>query len=149
MSARMVVWALLASLLLPAAMGCGDHHGPTVPLDSDWIAVVGQVTSIDDGIPVDGDARIDLALDDGDTATLVYGSWFTSPPPSQEHVELYQVILQLKAGDRVRAVGTRSNHVITLKALEILEQARRPWAATGRLPRVGSSTSSPPARAHP
>jgi hypothetical protein len=82
--------------------------------------VTGVVTQIDDLVPVDGGVTITLALDAGGTELLLFGSLFTSPPPSEERLALYQTIRQAEVGSRVRATGVKGARGIELTDLEVL-----------------------------
>lgn len=122
MSARLrwVMW-LVVILVLPT--GCSEEDGVTVtgpnPQVSGVVSVTGKVTRIADDIPVDGNAVIDLEVVGGKREVLYLPSFFTHPPtPAQERV--YQVIIQLREGDRVRAVGNRTRFGIELQSLTII-----------------------------
>lgn len=97
--------------------GCSDS---THPDDSGFVTVTGVVTHIDDQVPVDGGVTITLALDGGGTELLLFGSLFTSPPPSEERLALYQKIRQAEVGSRVRATGIRRDRGIELADLVVL-----------------------------
>jgi hypothetical protein len=116
-------WLLIAiSIVSLAACSSGDPPGTTTPSDPDLVTVTGEVTHKDDQVPVDGGVTMKLKLDDGSTEALHFGSLFTHPPPSQEQLDLYQVIVQVDVGDRVTATGERSESGISLEELTILER---------------------------
>jgi hypothetical protein len=91
-------------------------------LGPELVTLIGVVTQIDDDVPVDGGAVIELQLDSGETTKLFFGSLFTEPPPPQWRLDLYGVIVSLELGDRVRATGTRVLGGISLRELTILER---------------------------
>ncbi|NNF08560.1 MAG: hypothetical protein HKN21_17495 [Candidatus Eisenbacteria bacterium] len=96
---------LLACLSLSLVfMGCSTKAGNLRPTD---ITLEGVVAKIDDQTPVDGGVTIELRLDDGSGETLLFGSLFTYPPPTEERLKLYQRIQAIAVGYRVRAVGER------------------------------------------
>lgn len=102
------------------AVGCSCDDTPSVnPTESQLVIVSGEVTAIDDRVPVDGGVTIDVRLADGGTERLLFGSLHTSPPPSQERLDLYDVIARLQVGDRVRATGVRVEGGIELESLVI------------------------------
>lgn len=114
---------IFSATLLLALLGCSSEETPS-GLGNKSVAavVVGEVTMIDDRVPVDGGVTIDIELDKGGTERLLFGSLFTYPPPSEERIELYQVIVGLKIGDRVRAMGLRTKEGIELVELMILDK---------------------------
>jgi len=112
-----IIW-LVVILVLPT--GCSEEESapPSGP-DSDLVSVTGDVARIINDIPVDGDATVDVELDDGKTEILYVPSLWTGPW-TEEQEEAYQVIRELKIGDRINAVGIRVRHRIELKTLTIL-----------------------------
>ena len=110
------------TILILSAAACtnDDPPPPASPDTAELVTVVGEVTSIEDAIPVDGGARIEVKTDANKTVLLRYGSGHTNPPPSQAHIDLYQVILKLEVGSRVRASGTPNDGAIALRQLTIL-----------------------------
>ncbi len=100
-----------------ALSGCSDS---ALPDGSGLVTVTGVVTQIDDQVPVDGGVTIILALDGGGTEMLLFESLFTSPPPSEQRLELYQKIRQAEVGSRVRATGVRGDLGIELTDLVVL-----------------------------
>lgn len=113
--------ALLLGLLLVSG-GCSDEgDGPAVaPNGEPLVTVVGEVTAIDNQIPVDGGIKIDLQLDEGGAALLLFPSLFTDPPPSEETMRLYEIVASVEVGDRVEAEGKETERGIKLEALTIL-----------------------------
>jgi len=115
-----VICAIVAMLLVVA---CSDDEGArTVDPATDVITVTGKVTYKDDRVPVDGGVIMELALDDGGTETLLFGSLYTDPPPSQEQWALYQVIVTVDLGDRVVASGRRNEYGLLLETLQVLSE---------------------------
>ena len=112
---------MLKILGLPIALlvvfGCSAS---TTPDPESRVTVTGVVTRIDDRVPVDGGVTISLELDWGGTELLLFGSLFTSPPPDEEKLELYQKILGAKVGCRVRATGVKGKEGIHLTDLIVL-----------------------------
>ncbi len=94
---------------------------PSGPGTSGLVVVTGRVTQIENAVPVDGGVRIDIILEGGKTEQLLFPSLFTSPPPSEETLKLYDVIRRVELGDRIRAEGKRVPAGIELEALAILE----------------------------
>ena len=112
-----IIW-LVVILVLPT--GCSEEESapPSGP-ESDLVSVTGAVARIINDIPVDGDATVDIMLEDGKTEILFLpslwdGEW------TEEQNEAYRVYRELKIGDRVNAVGKRVRHRIELKTLTIL-----------------------------
>jgi hypothetical protein len=85
------------------------------------ITVTGTIRSVNDMTPVDGGVTIVLATDESDTVTLLFPSLFTSPPPDQKTLDLYEIVRELKPEDRVRATGTLTDYGIQLEELAILK----------------------------
>ena len=115
-------WCIVVAVAAILVAGCSkdDEVRPIDAADLGTDVVVGKVTRIVDDIASDGGVRMDLALDWGEVVVLNYSSWFTDPPPTEEHIALYKVILQVQIGDRVRAKGKRVNNGINLEDLTIL-----------------------------
>jgi hypothetical protein len=112
-----IIW-LVVILVLPT--GCSEEESapPSGP-DSDLVSVTGAVARIVNDIPVDGDATVDIMLENGKTEIFYLPSlWGNEWTPEQN--EAYRVYRELKIGDRVNAVGTRMKHRIELKTLTIL-----------------------------
>lgn len=112
--------------LVSVCTACRDKDvAPVLSPDADpgaapaLVVVVGVIVEKDDQVPVDGGVTMLLEKTGGGTALLLFGSLFTSPPPSQEQIELYEVIAKVEIGDVVRATGTRSDRGIVLEALTI------------------------------
>lgn len=109
---------LAVYLLSISLLGCFDDN-PTDPGDPNFAIVIGTVVAIEDLVPVDGGITIDLSCR-GRSERLLFPSLFTNPPPSEDKLELYQVILLLETGDLVQAWGTRTENGIELERLKIL-----------------------------
>lgn len=116
-------WLPVIAVLIMSICACSNNKqvGPGDSTDSDLITVVGEVIEIEDMVPVDGGVTIKLRQEDETEVDLYYSSLFTNPPPSQEHIDLYQVITEVDVGDRVRAKGIRIDHMIELKDLTIIK----------------------------
>ena len=116
------LWKCSADVWVAAlALGCEDPG--SVEGERDLVTVTGVVTMKDDQVPVDGGVTMTLQLDDGGAETLVFRSLFTAPPPPPEQLALYQVIAQVRVGDRVRAEGRRRDDGVELEDLTILKDA--------------------------
>lgn len=115
MSAR-ISWIglLVAILVLPT--GCSEEDVAPGGPNSQQVTVTGTLTQIRDDIPVDGGAILDLELDDGSTDAL-YLPPFSAQPPTEEQEQAYQLIQQLKPGDRVKGRGERTDYGIRLGSL--------------------------------
>jgi hypothetical protein len=118
-------WLSIGAVWVVSTWGCSSSKepDPSVPDGGPRVSVVGRIESIEDLVPVDGGVTIELKEDSGGSAILRYASMFTNPRPSEEHVDLYQVIQDADVGDRVKAEGIRTSDGIDLKALTILERA--------------------------
>ena len=103
-------------ILFVAIGGCSEIYAP-----QDLVTVTGEVLSIEDLVPIDGGVTIDLSLSDGETEKLFFESLFTYPPPSQERLDLYQVIRDVDIGDQVRAAGIRNDNGLVLEEIEVLQ----------------------------
>ena len=116
-------WLPVVAVLVLSIGACSsdDQVGPSGSDNSHLITVVGDVIEIENFVPVDGGVTIKLRRDDRTEVVLFYSSLFTNPPPSQEHIDLYQVIIQVDVGERIRAKGRRTDRGIELKDLVILE----------------------------
>jgi hypothetical protein len=118
---KRTVWPLIATVVVfQAACSSDDGSGTIVPTDPAVVTVTGEVTHKDDQVPVDGGVTMTLELDDGGIETLLFGSLFSHPPPSQEQLDLYRVIASVNVGDRVTAKGQRSEEGVSLEQLVIL-----------------------------
>lgn len=109
----------LTLAVLMATAGCS--LGGTAPVADDLVTVEGTLTEIDDQTPVDGGVTLSLALDGGGSERLLFGSLFTSPPPSEARIALYTRIQEAEVGSRVRATGTRTEGGIELTDLVVLD----------------------------
>ena len=119
----MNVLKLVFLCVLLLAAGCGDDDGdPAAPESPTTVVRTGTVTAVDDRTPVDGGITIDLLLDDGGTERAYFPSLFTSPPPGEDLMRLYDVVRRVEIGDRVRVEGMRSEAGgIDLDSLWILD----------------------------
>ncbi len=120
MSARLSLFGLLVTVLvLPT--GCSyENRAPRNP-DSHQVTVAGSVTRIVNDTPADqvtmGDVvEVHLELDDGNTDVLCLVS-SVREPLTQEQRQAYQLIQQLKPGDRVRGRGQRTGDCVLLGSL--------------------------------
>lgn len=112
---------LLAALFL-VSCGDDDDRDPTAPVGGESVTVVvGQVLQFVDATPVDGGVTVDIVLDDDRGERLLFPSMFTSPPPSNAMLRLYDVVRRVEVGDTVRAEGTRTGDSILLEKLWILD----------------------------
>ena len=85
------------------------------------VTVTGTIRSINDMTPVDGGVTIMLGTADGQLVTLLFPSLFTSPPPDQKTLDLYEVVRELRAEDRIRATGTLTDRGVLLEELTVLK----------------------------
>lgn len=99
----------------------GCTLGGTAPESNDTVTVEGTVTEIVDQTPVDGGVTIEMDVDGGGSERLLFGSLFTSPPPSEGQVALYQRIQTARVGSRIRASGVRNEDGIRLSDLVVLD----------------------------
>lgn len=114
-------------LLWGVAIGCfGEDGTPVGAHDANLDSITGIVTQIDDHVPVDGGVWLDLKLESGRMDTAFLPSFFTSPPPPPEQYEIYQLILRLEIGDRVKVEGERTTHGIRIEKLTVLNQLQQP-----------------------
>ncbi len=117
---RLALLALSASLLATAGCSGGTHTPSIEPPRPDLVSVTGWVRSIEDLVPVDGGVTIEVGLDSGRTETLLLGSFFTPTPPPESQVKLYQVIQEIRVGDRVTAQGRRTDRGIDLESIAVV-----------------------------
>ncbi len=111
---------VLAIAIPVMLVGCSSDSTP--PQGERVVTVTGVVGQIDDGVPVDRGVTITLELDEGGTELLLFGSLFINPPPDEKRLELYQKILQVEVGSRVKATGFRGDQGIDLTDLVVLEE---------------------------
>lgn len=110
--------ALLLTLVMVFALGgCSTSE---VAAPDGQVTVTGIITEIVDQTPVDGGVSISLATSDDTTERLLFGSLFTSPPPSADRLEIYEQIQTARVGSRVRASGTRRPDGIELAEFRVL-----------------------------
>lgn len=121
MRLQRVAGAMVVVATMVVSTGCSAGGATAVTEAEGMVTVIGSLTDIRDATPVDGGVTMSVALDDGGTDTLTFGSLFTSPPPGEERIALYQRIAEAEVGDRVRATGERREGGIELVAFEILE----------------------------
>lgn len=108
-------------IFLFSVVGCSKGGGdPATPNAKDDVLVIGEVTAIVDQVPADGDAVIEIELEDGGSDRLIFGSLHTYPPPTEEKWNLYDLIRRVEQGDVVRAEGRRSERGLELDSLAIL-----------------------------
>ena len=114
---------ICSAFFLLGVLGCSSDETPSGhSSESQPVVVVGEVMTVDDRVPVDGGVTIDIGLDGGESERLLFGSLFTYPAPSQERLDLYQVIVELEIGDRVQATGSRTVDGIEIEELVILDK---------------------------
>jgi hypothetical protein len=117
---RTPVVALLATSFV-LLLGCGGgNDAPVSPNPGSDVVVTGRVTEVQDMVPVDGGATITVATLGGGTEHLLFPSLHTEPPPSQQTINLYDVVRRAEVGDLIRAEGKRTADGIALEALVIL-----------------------------
>ncbi|WP_405280812.1 hypothetical protein [Gaopeijia maritima] len=120
-SVRRVLSRAIAVAVVAASAGCSSGGPASVTEAGGLVTVVGQLTAIDDATPVDGGVTLTVAVQGEAIETLTFGSLFTSPPPGEERIALYQRIAEAEVGGRVRATGERREAGIEIVAFEILE----------------------------
>lgn len=104
-------------VLLLILLGCANgSDGPTSPS----VIVTGDVVAIQDLVPVDGGVTITVTTQSGETERLLFPSLFTVPAPSQQTINLYQVVQRVAVGDLIRAAGKRTAAGVELESLVIL-----------------------------
>ena len=122
MSTRFIclIW-LVVILVLPT--GCSEENGapPSAPIKADAIEVTGEVTFVYDNVAADGGVTIDLELDDGKAERLLFAPFYWGDD-SEERWDLYSSIQEVELGDRVKAVGQRTDRGIELEDLTILNR---------------------------
>jgi hypothetical protein len=96
-----------------------------VPAPGGAETVTGEVTGVEDLVPVDGGVTIEIDLDSGGKDRLLFPSLFTYPPPDEATVELYDLVRRVETGDRVRARGERTTEGIRIRELAILSGRSR------------------------
>ncbi|MDH3215472.1 MAG: hypothetical protein OEN01_04165 [Candidatus Krumholzibacteria bacterium] len=112
--------ALMAALTVLAACGTNGDDSTTPGTDNGVVAS-GEVTHIQNEIAVDGGITLDIDLVDDGSHRLIFPGLFTSPPPTDEDLRLYDVVRRVEIGDLVRAEGVRRDHGIILEKLWILD----------------------------
>jgi len=113
--------AQILSVLLLVIIGCSDEGvpPPSGPIRSDVVEVTGDVTFIYDNVAADGGVTIDLELEDGKTERLLFAPFYWGDD-SEKRWHLYSKIKEVELGDRVTAVGRRTDRGIELEDLIIL-----------------------------
>ena len=112
---------LAATLLLFVSLGCSNDNSTDLS-ESKATVVLGTVVAVEDLVPVDGGVTIDLECLGGRNERLLFASLFTNPPPSEDRLQLYQVILLVNGGSVVQAEGMRTEKGIELEQLKILRK---------------------------
>jgi hypothetical protein len=100
------------SLLL---LGCGSNPAPGTS-----VIVTGDVVAIEDLVPVDGGVTITVTTQRGETERLLFPSLFTVPRPSQQTIDLYDVVRRVEVDDLIRAAGKRTTAGVELESLTIV-----------------------------
>ena len=115
-----LVWLVLI-LVLPT--GCSEEHGaqPSAPTKTDAVEVTGEVTFVYDNVAADGGVTIDIELDDGSADRLLFSPFYWGDD-SEERWDLYSKIQEVELGNRVKAVGKRTDRGIELEDLTILNR---------------------------
>jgi hypothetical protein len=113
----LVLAALLASCA-PNTESDTTGNNPVPANSSETIQVSGVVTEKDDKVPADGGVTLRIRSDAGDAITLEFESLFTLPRPTPERQDLYQKLVPIQAGDRVRATATRKDGMLRLESIE-------------------------------
>ena len=108
-------------ILLLALFGCSDDGvSPSGdPVGPDVIEVTGGVTFFYDNVAADGGVTIDVELDDGTIERLLFAPLYWGDD-SEERWRLYEKIRDVEIGNRVTAVGQRTDRGIELEDLTIL-----------------------------
>jgi len=119
MSGLCLFGLLSAVLILPA--GCSYENRAPIEPDSHPVTVAGSVTRIVNGPPADqvtmgNVVEVHLELDNGNTDVLCLVSSVRAPL-TQEQRQAYQLIQQLKPGDRVQGSGERAGDCVLLGSL--------------------------------
>jgi len=104
-----------------AIVGCSDDGAPppSGPIKSDVVKATGDVTFIYDNVAADGGVTIDLELENGTTEQLLFAPFYWGED-SEERWGLYAKIKEVQIGDRVTAVGRRTDRGIELEDVTIL-----------------------------
>lgn len=105
-------WRIALSILL---LGCGNNAALGTA-----VLVTGDVIAIEDLVPVDGGVTITVTTQRGETERLLFPSLFTVPRPSQQTIDLYDVVRRVDVGDLIRAGGKRTTAGVELESLTIV-----------------------------
>jgi hypothetical protein len=113
----------MCSILCLVLLGCSDESAPppSSPLTSDAVEVTGEVAFIYDNVPADGGAFIDLKLEDGKSERLLFAPFYWGDD-SEDRWQLYGKIKEVQLGDRVKAVGQRTERGVELEDITILDR---------------------------
>lgn len=116
-----LVFVAGVAMAVVLSIGCSDEYAEisAVP-DKELVTVVGTVERIKDDVPVDGGAVVDVVAAGGKEERLFLRSFFRGEPVSEQEQAVYQVILELKIGDRVEGRGERMDTGVELNELTIL-----------------------------
>lgn len=111
--------AVMISFLIMS--GCsGDRSTPPAGTNEpDLVTVTGEVTFIYDNVAADGGVTIDLKLDNDSSERLLFAPLYWGDD-SEDRWALYSKIQDVEVGDRIRAVGHRTERGIELQKLDIL-----------------------------
>jgi hypothetical protein len=112
----LLVLCVCSFLSLP---GCGDDD----PVDPGTGAVVvaGTVVEVRDETPFDGGVVITITTAQAATERLLFPSLHTSPPPSQQTIDLVDRARRVVVGAVLRATGTRTADGVKVESFEILK----------------------------
>ena len=116
----------LLALIALVAIGCSESQPeqttPSSVTGTGNVTVEGVVVAVEDLVPVDGGVTIDIAMESDERARLLFGSLFTSPPPDEATLELYEIVRRVEVGDFVRASGEQTDYGIKIDDLAILKR---------------------------
>jgi len=87
----------------------------------DAVEVTGDVTFLYDNVPADGGVIIDLELEGGKSERLLFAPFYWGDD-SEERWQLYSKIQEVELGDRVTAVGQRTERGVELDEITILNR---------------------------
>jgi hypothetical protein len=98
----------------------GNGPDPS-PTGSNTVRVTGIVLEKIDQVPVDGGVTLTIRPGSGEAMTLEFESLFTHPAPTPERQALYQKLVPIQAGDRVRATATQKEGRLRLESIEKID----------------------------
>lgn len=100
-------FALAFSIAVCVALGCVTREAPVSP---GTVTVTGVLTAIQDNRPADGPAVLTLEVRPKAFETVDVPSGFgaTTPEMIEAIRQMSEVLMQVRIGDRLRAVGRRN-----------------------------------------